>query len=210
MIRTKADCSAFNNICTLQMFNDMCRALCYDKSARDDPVLIQDCMKILRKIEAMNLEKKSLPKSYLEYLKFCQYIMLTQTLRDFISGNKSTVTVLDSQIINEAEIQDYWSKIDSLSSNQATDLIKKFTLEHCKILAYKCYSSTNQFSCNDCTIDSVFTCIGRPENLCGNSSKDKSTSFADRSNNKDICSHYILKSKGIYDDIIAQNVRQIS
>ena len=114
--------------------------------------------------------------------------------------------------MNKAEADEYWSKIDSLSSEEATSLIKKFTLQHCKLLAKKSYSTTTankdeSIFCNDCIIDSIFTCVGRPENLCNNGSKEKSTPFVDRSKYNNLCSHLVIESKGVYDDIIGYNVR---
>lgn len=209
-LRTRKDCSNFNDICELQMTNDMCRALCNDKIAHRDSNLVRECSAILKRIEAMNLHEKELPRSFLEFQKYCGYITLIDTLRDFLTESLSTTTVYDVQLANKAENEEYWSKIDSLTSAEASALIKKFTIQQCKFVAKKCYMTTDDkdesIRCNDCLIDSVFTCVGRPEDLCGNSSKDKSTSFYDKSKYNKLCSHLVTEAKGAYDYIIGRNV----
>lgn len=206
-LRTKTDCLIFDQINSIYQLNDMCRVLIDEKT-----VVKGVCDKIYKKLKHNDKLSILPPTSFLEFQKHCAYLILKSTLNDIFAEedkNKTDAPSIDQlRKINREELKSYWLRIDYMTTTEAKNLIKEFILKQCELISKKCYSNTRSDStdksCWLCDVDSCYLGIGRLDDPChnGQSLKHKSTSFVDRFEFGDNCSHVLSKSKSKLDKFI--------
>lgn len=81
-LRTNRDCQTFNEILSILQLNDYCRDSIINNSAI--PEIVRDVYKSVKRIVEVDEE---LPVKFLDFHKYCAYVILYHTLVEIYEGN---------------------------------------------------------------------------------------------------------------------------